>query len=94
MCLGGDWEVQARYMGGTCVVHAWCMRGTSQVQAWGSGGDPFHVRCTHTRTSARLRQACCLSRPRVCRWGAVSSPRREWLKMSETCGFEGHPTAR
>jgi hypothetical protein len=23
MCLGGDWEVKARYMGGKWEVHAW-----------------------------------------------------------------------
>ena len=88
------WEGIGRYMRGTCEVHARYMRGTGQVKARGPGGGPFHVPCTPMGISARLRQVCCLNRPRVKRWGAVYSPRREWLKMFETRGFEGHPTAR
>ena len=33
MCLGGDWDVQARYMRATCVVHAWYKLVQSQ-ESW------------------------------------------------------------
>jgi hypothetical protein len=38
MCLGGDWEVKARYMRGTCVVHVWYKPPQSQGKPRGTGG--------------------------------------------------------
>src|ERR1035437_5642340 len=37
MCLGGDWEVHARYMRGTCEVRAYYKPGESGLTAWRVG---------------------------------------------------------
>ena len=38
MCLGGDWEVQARYMRSTWEVHAWDKPGYCDSVLMGLGG--------------------------------------------------------